>query len=232
LRVINEDRIQAGNGFGMHPHADMEIITVMLAGELHHQDSMGHSQALRCGEVQRMTAGSGIVHSETNPSASPCHLLQIWIEPSDKGLCPDYEQKPFVIDRDWTLLIDPQGQRGAMAINRPVRLWRVRAGAGQELACPVAPDAQGWIQMIAGEVLARDVALAETPANQTPAGAVVPSQGFQGEAEAEADTQAAIAVGSTIGVLGQGDGLGFATGRAISLEAGDQGADLLLFELR
>ncbi|MFO0138446.1 MAG: pirin family protein [Cyanobacteriota bacterium] len=232
LRVINEDRIQAGNGFGMHPHADMEIITVMLAGELHHQDSMGHSQALRCGEVQRMTAGSGIVHSETNPSASPCHLLQIWIEPSGKGLCPDYEQKPFVIDRDWTLLIDPQGQRGAMAINRPVRLWRVRAGAGQELACPVAPDAQGWIQMIAGEVLARDVALAETPANQTPAGAVLPSQGFQGEAEGEADAQAAIAVGSIVGVLRQGDGLGFAPGRAISLEAGDQGADLLLFELR
>jgi hypothetical protein len=230
LRVINEDRIQAGNGFGMHPHADMEIITVMLAGELRHQDSIGHSESLRCGEVQRMSAGSGIVHSETNSSTAPCHLLQIWIEPSGKGLRPDYEQKPFVIDRDWTLLIDPQGQRGAMAINRPVRLWRVRAGAGQELACPVAPDAQGWIQMIAGEVLARGVALAETPANQTPAGAVVPSQGFQGEGEA--DTQAAIAVGSTIGVLVQGDGLGFAPGRAISLEAGDQGADLLLFELR
>ncbi|MFO0137444.1 MAG: hypothetical protein ACK535_05400, partial [Cyanobacteriota bacterium] len=121
-------------------------------------------------------------------------------------------------------------QRGAMAINRPVRLWRVRAGAGQELACPVAPDAQGWIQMIAGEVLARDVALTETPANQTPAGAVLPSQGFQGEAEA--DTRAAIAVGSIVGGLGQGDGRGFAPGRAISLEAGDQGADLLLFELR
>jgi redox-sensitive bicupin YhaK (pirin superfamily) len=230
LRVINEDRIQAGNGFGMHPHADMEIITVMLAGELHHQDSMGHSQALRCGEVQRMTAGSGIVHSETNPSAAPCHLLQIWIEPSGKGLSPGYEQKPFLIERGWTLLIDPQGQQGAMAINRPVRLWRARAGAGQELACPVAPEAQGWIQMIAGAVIASDIAPAGTPANQTPGRTMVPSHSFQGEAEA--DAQAAIVVGPIIGVLRQGDGLGFAPGTPISLEAGDQGADLLLFELR
>ena len=230
LRVINEDVVAGGKGFGMHPHADMEIITVMLAGELHHQDSMGHSQALRCGEVQRMTAGSGIVHSETNPSAAPCHLLQIWIEPSGKDLSPSYEQKPFVIERGWTLLIDPQGQQGAMAINRPVRLWRARAGADQELGCPVAPDAQGWIQMITGEVTASDIASAETPANQTPAGAMAPSHSFQGEAEAAA--QATIAVGPIIGVLRQGDGLGFAPGRPISLEAGDQGADLLLFELR
>ena len=117
-----------------------------------------------------------------------------------------------------------------MAINRPVRLWRARAGAGQELGCPVAPDAQGWIQMIKGEVMASDIASAETPAHQTPAGAMTPSHSFQGEAEA--DAQAAIAVGPIIGVLRQGDGLGFAPGRPISLEAGDQGADLLLFELR
>jgi len=211
LRVINEDRIQAGNGFGMHPHADMEIITVMLAGELHHQDSMGHSEALRCGEVQRMTAGTGIVHSETNPSAAPCHLLQIWIESSGPGLTPSYEQKPFAIDRGWTLLIDPEAREGSMAINRPVRLWRARAGAGQELACPVAQDAQGWIQMIEGELIA-----GETPATEmlrqgeTPGGAMVPGPS----------------------VLRQGDGLGFDPGSLISLTAGDQGADLLLFELR
>jgi len=223
--VINEDRIQAGNGFGMHPHADMEIITVMLAGELHHQDSMGHSEALRSGEVQRMTAGTGIVHSETNPSAAPCHLLQIWIEPSNTGLTPGYAQKPFTINRGWTLLIDPQGQEGAMAINRSVRLWRARAGAGQALGCPVAPDAQGWIQMIAGEITASEPAAAETPA-----GAMVPGCSFQGQGEG--DAQGPIAVGPTLGVLRQGDGLGFAPGRLISLAAGDQGADLLLFELR
>ena len=225
LRVINDDRIKAGNGFGMHSHADMEIITVMLAGELHHQDSMGHSEALRCGEVQRMSAGTGIVHSETNPTTAPCHLLQIWIEPSGRGLSPSYAQKPFTIDQGWTLLIDPDGQGGAMAINRPVRLWRARAGAGQELGCPVAPDAQGWIQMIAGEIIASETAAAETPA-----GAMAPGRNFQGDSEGE--DQGPIAEGPIIGVLRQGDGLGFAPGRLTSLEAGSQGADLLLFELR
>jgi hypothetical protein len=246
LRVINEDRIQAGNGFGMHPHADMEIITVMLAGELHHRDSMGHSEALRCGEVQRMSAGSGIVHSETNPSAAPCHLLQIWIEPSARGLSPSYTQKPFKLERGWTLLIDPQGHAEALAINRPVRLWRASADAGQGLGCSVAPDAKGWIQMIAGEITVNEtaaagtpallqnpegqMALAETAAHGTPAGATVPGPGVQGEAEG--GSQGAIAVGKPIGVLRQGDGLGFAPGRRISLEAGSRGADLLLFELR
>jgi redox-sensitive bicupin YhaK (pirin superfamily) len=250
LRVINEDRIQAGNGFGMHPHADMEIITVMLEGELHHQDSMGHSEALRCGEVQRMSAGRGIVHSETNPSAAPCHLLQIWIEPSAAGLSPSYLQKPFTIVGGWTLLIDPQGQGEAMAINRPVRLWRARAAAGQKLGYPVAPEAQGWIQMIAGEIIVNEAAanetaaawtpVAQTPADQTatgetaaneaPAGAKFPGPSVLGAGEGV--TQAPIAVGPTIGVLSQGDGLGFPPGRWISLEAGDQGADLLLFELR
>jgi redox-sensitive bicupin YhaK (pirin superfamily) len=240
LRVINEDRIQAGNGFGMHPHADMEIITVMLAGELHHQDSMGYSEALRCGEVQRMTAGSGIVHSETNPSADPCHLLQIWIEPSAAGLKPSYAQKPFTIERGWTLLIDPQGQGEALAINRPVRLWRARAGAGQQLGCPVAADAQGWIQMIAGKIIVSETAAAETPAAQTPTGETAANEASTGamvpgpnvQVEGEGDTQGPIAVGPTTGVLLQGDGLGFAPGRLTSLKAGDQGADLLLFELR
>ncbi len=245
LRVINEDRIQAGNGFGMHPHADMEIITVMLAGELHHQDSMGHSEALRCGEVQRMSAGSGIVHSETNPSAAPCHLLQIWIEPSAKGLSPAYAQKSFAIERDWMLLIDPQSTGEAMAINRPVRLWRARAGAGQALACPVAPDAQGWIQMIAGELAVNETAANETAAagtaaaqtaaagtaaNEAPGDAPFPGASVLGSGEG--DSRGASVVGATIGVLRQGDGLGFAPGRRMSLEAGNQGADLLLFELR
>lgn len=250
LRVINEDRIQAGNGFGMHPHADMEIITVMLAGELHHQDSMGHSAALRRGEVQRMSAGTGIVHSETNPCNAPCHLLQIWIEPSAPGLSPSYEQKPFPIDQGWTLMVDPQGRQGAMAINRPVRLWRARAGAGEKLGCPVAPDAQGWIQMIAGEIIVNETAPDEIAAAGTPAavtagrladanqelegalapGAMVPGPSHQ--VEAEGLTQTPIAVGPTIAVLSQGDGLGFPCGGRISLEAGDQGADLLLFELR
>ncbi|NBW61961.1 MAG: pirin family protein [Synechococcaceae bacterium WB4_1_0192] len=95
LRVINDDRIAAGRGFGMHPHRDMEIVTVMVEGQLNHRDSMGHAEVLRAGEVQRMSAGTGVVHSEINEGHQPCRLLQIWIEPSLAGLAPAYEQKPF-----------------------------------------------------------------------------------------------------------------------------------------
>ena len=90
LRVINDDTIAAGRGFGMHPHRDMEIITVMVEGELHHRDSMGHAEVLRAGEVQRMSAGTGVVHSEVNGGDRPCRLLQIWIEPSSAGIAPAY----------------------------------------------------------------------------------------------------------------------------------------------
>lgn len=95
LRVINDDTIATGRGFGMHPHRDMEIITVMVEGQLHHHDSMGHSAVLRAGEVQRMSAGSGIVHSEINEGDRACRLLQIWIEPEAHGLPPAYEQNPY-----------------------------------------------------------------------------------------------------------------------------------------
>ena len=112
-----------------------------------------------------------------------------------------------------------------MAIHRPVRLWRARAAAGQELGCAVAPDAQGWIQMIAGEVTA-----SETPAEETPASARAPGPSVPYAGEGDANGPGA--VGRTRGVLRQGDGLGFAPGRLTSLKAGDEGADLLLFELR
>ena len=124
LRVINDDTIAPGQGFGMHPHQSMEIITVMVEGELTHQDSMGHREVLRAGEVQRMSAGRGVVHSEINQSASPCRLLQIWVEPQTPGGDPQYEQKPFAIAEGWTCLLDPSGAAEAMAIQRPVRLWR------------------------------------------------------------------------------------------------------------
>ena len=150
LRVINDDRIAAGRGFGMHPHRDMEIITVMVDGALEHQDSLGHSSTLCAGEVQRMSAGTGIVHSEINTGERPCHLLQIWVEPSRRGIPPSYEQRPFPVGPGWTLLLDPQGSGDAMTIQRPVRLWRGRLEAGSGLDLPLAPDAQGWLQMIAG----------------------------------------------------------------------------------
>ena len=134
LRVINDDTIAAGEGFGMHPHRDMEIITVMVDGELTHADSMGHSAVLRAGEVQRMSAGTGIVHSEINRSNAPCRLLQIWIEPDQGGLAPAYEQKPIAIGSDWTALIHPDAPASSMAIASNTRLWRARPQDGQRLA--------------------------------------------------------------------------------------------------
>ncbi|MEB3172461.1 MAG: pirin family protein [Cyanobacteriota bacterium] len=201
LRVINDDRIAAGRGFGMHPHRDMEIVTVMVEGQLNHRDSMGHAEVLRAGEVQRMSAGTGVVHSEVNEGDTPCRLLQIWIEPSTAGIAPAYEQKPFAIGEGWTLLLDPERTGGAMAIHRPVRLWRAQPSRGVGLALPpLAPAAQGWLQLITG--------------------------GGQLRLGAEA---AALP-------LNRGDGLGFGTGQGEAasawFEPGDQGADLLLFELR
>ncbi len=152
LRVINDDTIAPGRGFGMHPHSDMEIITVMVEGELSHRDSMGHGAVLRVGEVQRMSAGTGVVHSEINESGRPCRLLQIWIEPSSRGIKPAYEQKAFTIGDDWTLLLDPQQTQGAMAIHRPVRLWRAQPGEGVSLELPLAAGRQAWLQLIAGAV--------------------------------------------------------------------------------
>jgi redox-sensitive bicupin YhaK (pirin superfamily) len=152
LRVINDDTIAAGKGFGMHPHSDMEIITVMVEGELSHRDSMGNGAVLRAGEVQRMSAGTGIVHSEINQGAVPCRLLQIWIEPSSRGLPPAYDQRPYPISAGWTPLIDPDGCDGAMAIHRPVRLWRASPKPGNSLTLPLVAGQTGWIQLIDGEL--------------------------------------------------------------------------------
>jgi redox-sensitive bicupin YhaK (pirin superfamily) len=150
LRVINDDTIAAGRGFGMHPHRDMEIVTVMVEGQLTHRDSMGHSEVLRAGEVQRMGAGTGVVHSEMNLGAQPCRLLQIWIEPSAAGLPPAYEQKPFAVGRGWTALLDPDAGDAAMAIRRPVRLWRARPGQGDHLPILLEEGERGWLQLIEG----------------------------------------------------------------------------------
>jgi redox-sensitive bicupin YhaK (pirin superfamily) len=176
LRVINDDTIAAGRGFGMHPHRDMEIITVMVQGELHHRDSMGHAEVLHAGEVQRMSAGTGVVHSEINGSDQACRLLQIWVEPSSTGTAPAYEQKPFPLQRGWTALLDPQRQEGAMAIHRPVRLWRGQLQAAEVVELPELSGA-AWIQMIDGQLeqpwlLQRGDGLGWTP---RPAGAAVPS---------------------------------------------------------
>ena len=152
LLVINDDTVAAGKGFGMHPHRDMEIITVMVQGQVNHRDSMGHTSVLKAGEVQRMSAGTGIVHSEMNLGREACRFLQIWIEPDASGLDPAYEQKPFAIGRDWTALLDPGQSDGAMAIARNVHLWRAQPLDGDCLSLPGNGGDLLWLQMINGSI--------------------------------------------------------------------------------
>ena len=197
LRVINDDTIAPGQGFGMHPHRDMEIITVMVEGELSHRDSMGHAEVLAAGEVQAMGAGTGVVHSEINQSERPCRLLQIWIEPSSPGRPPTYAQQAFTIGSCWTPRVGP----GAMAIHRPVRLWRAQPRATETLTLPMADAQLGWLQVINGT------------------GILPVGPGREPIALRRGDG------------LGFGDGDGFGAGDIEVMEAGPQGADLLLFEL-
>ncbi|MDX2114599.1 MAG: pirin family protein [Planctomycetota bacterium] len=156
LRVINEDRVAPAQGFGMHPHRDMEIVSVVVSGTLEHQDSLGHRGQLGPGEVQRITAGRGVRHSEYNPSGSePVHFLQIWIEPREKGLEPGYAQQRFdpVASRNsLTLLASPDGAEGSISINQDVRLFRTGLEPGKKLRHDFAPGRRGWVQIISGSV--------------------------------------------------------------------------------
>ena len=152
LRVINDDVIAAGRGFGMHSHRDMEIITVMVEGELTHRDSLGNSGLLQAGEVQRMSAGTGIVHSEMNEANERCRLLQIWIEPSEDGLTPSYEQRAVhLYANTWTPVLNPIDPH-AMAIQRPVHLWRANVAKGKTLDLPSIEASHRWLQVIDGEI--------------------------------------------------------------------------------
>jgi redox-sensitive bicupin YhaK (pirin superfamily) len=127
LRVINEDRVQAGAGFGTHAHRDMEIISYVLSGELAHQDSMGNGSTIRPGDVQRMSAGSGVRHSEFNPSPSdPVHFLQIWIQPAKRGIEPSYEEKRFSVEEKrgkLRLVVSPDAAQGSLLIHQDARLY-------------------------------------------------------------------------------------------------------------
>jgi hypothetical protein len=134
----------------MHPHKDMEIVTVMVEGELTHTDSMGHSEVLKAGEVQRMSAGTGIVHSEMNHSNAPCRLLQIWIEPEETAIQPAYDQRSFAVNRDWTPLICPESFESTMTIARNLQLLRAKPQLKDILSVPKSYDNQQWIQVIEG----------------------------------------------------------------------------------
>lgn len=153
LRVINEDRVAPGMGFGAHGHENMEIISYVLSGALAHKDSMGHVETLRAGELQRMTAGTGIVHSEYNGSRSePVHFLQIWIRPERAGLEPGYEQmKLDDVDKRGKLVLVAAPEGGAMKIHQDARVLIGQAEAGQELAYALAPERGAWVHVIRGE---------------------------------------------------------------------------------
>ena len=157
LRVINEDKVAAAAGFGMHGHRDMEIITYMLAGELRHQDSMGNGAVIRAGDVQRMTAGTGIRHSEINASSTTeAHLLQIWLLPSQLGLPPSYEDKHIPLaskHNQWRLIASPDARESSLLIHQDVELWATVLDAQQSLDYVLHPTRCAYLQVAAGQVL-------------------------------------------------------------------------------
>jgi redox-sensitive bicupin YhaK (pirin superfamily) len=185
LRVINEDVVAPGRGFGRHPHRDMEILSYVLEGALEHADSMGTGSVIRPGDVQRMSAGTGVMHSERNHSSTqPVHFMQIWIEPDRRGLTPGYEQKRFD-DRKRNalrLIASRDGREGSVTVHQDASLYAGALDAGAALKLDVAPGRRTWVQVLAGDVtvngepLARgDGAATEREATLTIAGGREPS---------------------------------------------------------
>ncbi|HEV2863690.1 MAG TPA: pirin family protein [Pyrinomonadaceae bacterium] len=165
LRVINEDHVAPGTGFGTHSHRDMEIISVALSGGLAHRDSTGGSGVIRPGEVQVMTAGTGVSHSEMNASKSELvHFLQIWVLPEREGLRPGYGQKAFP-DGDrrgrLRLLASRGGDEGSLVINQDVRLYDARLSPGQEVTHALGEGRHAWLQVVRGSVVLNGARLAE-----------------------------------------------------------------------
>ncbi|MEW6330790.1 MAG: pirin family protein [Pseudomonadota bacterium] len=159
LRVINEDRVAPGEGFPTHPHRDMEIITYVLEGALEHKDSLGTGSVIRPGEVQRMSAGTGIRHSEFNHSPSePVHFLQIWIIPDRQGVQPGYEQKRIGLDGQLRLVASPDGRDGSVSIHQDARIYAARLN-GSEVTHTLAPGRRAWLQVARGAVKLNETSL-------------------------------------------------------------------------
>ena len=156
LRVINEDRVAPGTGFGRHGHRDMEIVTYILSGTLEHKDSLGHGGFIRRGEVQRMSAGKGILHSESNPSADEeTHLLQIWIEPAEHGRPASYEQQALPLDElrgRWRLVASPDGADGSTTIGQDARLWATVVAPGESIDYSLQGGRLGYVHVIYGQL--------------------------------------------------------------------------------
>ncbi len=158
LRVMNEDFVAPGKGFGTHPHNNMEIVTYVLEGALEHRDSMGNGEVLYPGEFQRMSAGTGITHSEFNPSATePVHLYQIWLQPEREGIVPSYEQKRFGDQERLNrlrLVASREATDGSLRIHQDARIYLSTLEAGNQLAHEIAPGRHAWLQVLRGSLTA------------------------------------------------------------------------------
>jgi redox-sensitive bicupin YhaK (pirin superfamily) len=164
LRVINDDRIAPGMGFPMHPHRDMEILTYLLSGELEHRDSLGNGRIIRPGEVQYMSAGSGVRHSEFNPSSTAeTHLLQIWITPNQTGLPPRYADRSLAAVPPGTpqLLASESGRANSFAIRQDADLWAGHFAPGNHCVHPLAPGRFAWLHVARGHLMVNGVPLGE-----------------------------------------------------------------------
>jgi redox-sensitive bicupin YhaK (pirin superfamily) len=156
LRVINDDRVQAGRGFEWHSHRDMEIITYVLEGALEHKDSMGNGSVIKPGDVQFMSAGSGVMHSEFNPSnEEPVHLLQIWIHPAGRGGTPGYAQKTWSTDEKLNrlcLIVSPDGHHGSLTIKQDARVYAAVLEKGAAIHIPLAAERHAWLHLAKGSL--------------------------------------------------------------------------------
>src|SRR5882724_1405845 len=163
LRVINEDRVKPGEGFGTHAHRDMEILTWVLEGALGHKDSMGNGSIIRPGDLQRMSAGTGVTHSEFNPSqAEPVHFLQIWILPERAGLPPSYEQRAFPTEEKrgkLRLVASRDGREGSVTIHQAVDLYTSLLAPGEVVTHLCTPGRYAWVQVARGSLMLNDTAL-------------------------------------------------------------------------
>jgi len=163
LRVINEDRVAPAQGFGTHGHRDMEILSYVLEGGLAHRDSTGGGGVIRPGEVQRMSAGTGVMHSEFNASRSePVHFLQIWLVPDRRGITPGYEQKHFPPEQRegrLRLIASPDAAEGSLRIHQDARVYTTLLGKGQSVTQALAPGRHAWVQVARGQVRIGDAVL-------------------------------------------------------------------------
>jgi redox-sensitive bicupin YhaK (pirin superfamily) len=187
LRVINEDRVEAGEGFGLHGHRDMEIISYVLEGALAHRDSLGNGSIVRPGDVQRMSAGTGIQHSEHNASRDePLHFLQIWLLPVRRGMAPGYEQKNFPYEERrgrFRLVASPDGADGSVTIHQDARLHVAILGAGERVAHRVAPPRAAYVQVARGHVVVNGDGLAAGDGAAVEGEAEVAIEGVDEESE-------------------------------------------------